>query len=115
MDAVPTTRLAPSPTGGLHLGNARTFVANWALARQRGGKVLMRIEDVAPTSTTTTWQDDVLGILQWLGLDWDGPALIQSAELPPHQAALDQLAAQGLVFPCKNQERSAVGHRTPGG
>ena len=82
MDAVPTTRLAPSPTGGLHLGNARTFVANWALARQRGGKVLMRIEDVAPTSTTTTWQDDVLGILQWLGLDWDGPALIQSAELP---------------------------------
>ena len=99
MNAVPTTRLAPSPTGGLHLGNARTFVANWALARQRGGKVLMRIEDVAPTSTTTTWQDDVLGILQWLGLDWDGPALIQSAELPPHQAALDQLAAQGLVFP----------------
>ena len=78
MDAVPTTRLAPSPTGGLHLGNARTFVANWALARQHGGKVLMRIEDVAPTSTTTTWQDDVLGILHWLGLDWDGPALIQS-------------------------------------
>ena len=65
MDAVPTTRLAPSPTGGLHLGNACTFVANWALARQ-WGKVLMRIEDVAPP-TTTTWQDDVLGILQGWG------------------------------------------------
>ncbi len=108
MNAVPTTRLAPSPTGGLHLGNARTFVANWALARQHGGKVLMRIEDVAPTSTTTTWQDDVLGILQWLGLDWDGPALIQSAELPPHQAALDQLAAQGLVFPCSKTRKDLL-------
>ncbi len=108
MDAVPTTRLAPSPTGGLHLGNARTFLANWALARQHGGKVLMRIEDVAPTSTTTTWQDDVLGILQWLGLDWDGPALIQSAEIPPHRAALDRLAARGLVFPCSKTRKDLL-------
>ncbi|MAW41642.1 MAG: tRNA glutamyl-Q(34) synthetase GluQRS [Phycisphaerae bacterium] len=108
MDAVPTTRLAPSPTGGLHLGNARTFVANWALARQHGGRVLMRIEDVAPTSTTTTWEDDVLGILQWLGLDWDGPPLIQSAELPPHQQALNHLAQQGLVFQCSKTRKELV-------
>lgn len=108
MDAAPTTRLAPSPTGGLHLGNARTFVANWALARQRGGKVLMRIEDVAPTSTTSTWDDDVLGVLRWLGLDWDGPPLIQSAELPPHQEALNTLAARGLVFQCSRTRKELV-------
>ncbi|MEO1372377.1 MAG: glutamate--tRNA ligase family protein, partial [Planctomycetota bacterium] len=95
MNAVPTTRLAPSPTGGLHLGNARTFVANWALARQHGGKVLMRIEDVAPTSTTTTWQDDVLGILQWLGLDWD--LVKHRLSLPPEKRKSTAKAVRSLM------------------
>lgn len=94
------TRLAPSPTGALHLGNARTFLACWAMARQRGWKIILRIEDldgprIKPGAAEQSGDD-----LAWLGIDWDeGPAL-QSANGPAHRAALDRLIASGHVYPC---------------
>jgi len=95
-----TSRLAPSPTGALHLGNARTFLINWALARQEGWRLLMRIEDldgprVKPESTCQT-----LDILAWLGLDWDGDPTVQSTDLDPYRDAMRQLSRRRLVFPC---------------
>src|SRR5690606_25773580 len=68
------TRLAPSPTGALHLGNARTFLANWLLARQRGWRVVLRIEDLGGPAVKPWAAAAAVDILRWLGLDWDeGP------------------------------------------
>jgi len=97
---VPTTRLAPSPTGALHLGNARTFLLTWALARARGWRIVLRIEDldtprVKPGVTALT-----IDLLRWLGLDWDTGPIIQSDDLPHHRAAMDRLAASGHIYPC---------------
>ena len=93
-------RLAPSPTGALHLGNARTFLLAWLSARSRGGSVLLRIEDidgprVKPEATAQTIED-----LRWLGLDWDGEAVVQSARLDRYRAAADRLLARGVAYPC---------------
>ena len=93
-------RLAPSPTGALHLGNARTFLLAWLSARSRGGTLLLRIEDidgprVKPESTAQAIED-----LRWLGLDWDGEPVAQSARLDRYRAAADRLVAQGRAYPC---------------
>jgi glutamyl-tRNA synthetase len=64
-----TTRLAPSPTGALHLGNARTFLINWALARQNGWRVLLRIEDLDTPRVKPETIDQTRDILRWLGLE----------------------------------------------
>lgn len=93
-------RLAPSPTGALHLGNARTFLLAWLSARSRGGTVLLRIEDidgprVKPEATAQTIED-----LRWLGLDWDGDVAVQSTRLDRYRAAADRLVAQGRAYPC---------------
>jgi glutamyl-tRNA synthetase len=93
-------RLAPSPTGALHLGNARTFLLAWMSVRSRGGTLLLRIEDidgprVKPEATAQTLVD-----LRWLGLDWDGEPLVQSAHLPRYADAAARLAATGLVYAC---------------
>lgn len=93
-------RLAPSPTGALHLGNARTFLLAWLSARSRGGTLLLRIEDidgprVKPESTAQAIED-----LRWLGLDWDGEPVAQSARLERYRAAADRLVAQGCAYPC---------------
>ena len=71
---VRTTRLAPSPTGDLHLGNARTFFLNWALARHLGWRVLLRHEDLDETRVAPETRDRIERSLAWLGTDWDGPA-----------------------------------------
>ena len=89
------SRLAPSPTGALHLGNARTFLINWALARQMGWLLIMRIEDldgprVKPEATAQT-----LEVLAWLGLDHDGPVRAQSDDLSPYRAAMRRLDHAG--------------------
>jgi len=95
-----TTRLAPSPTGVLHLGNARTFLLTWAIARQRGWRVILRIEDldgprIKPGATNAT-----IDLLRWLGLDWDGPVLVQSDDPAPYIDAMQSLAARALAYPC---------------
>jgi glutamyl-tRNA synthetase len=94
------TRLAPSPTGALHLGNARTFLVNWALARRGGWEILLRIEDLDGPRVKPEAVDGIQETLRWLGLDWDGAPLVQSADLAPYRAALERLVAGGFAYPC---------------
>ncbi|TWU30278.1 tRNA glutamyl-Q(34) synthetase GluQRS [Bythopirellula polymerisocia] len=94
------SRLAPSPTGALHLGNARTFLVNWALARQRGWQIMLRIEDLDGPRVKPGAAEESIEILQWLGLDWDEGPTYQLADLTPYQAALYQLASQGDIYSC---------------
>lgn len=94
------TRLAPSPTGSLHLGNARTFLVNWALARRRGWRVLLRIEDLDGPRVKPEARDGIMRTLEWLGLDWDEGPVTQSDDLEPYRAAMRALAAAGRAFPC---------------
>lgn len=96
-----TTRLAPSPTGALHLGNARTFLVNWALAKQNGWRVVLRIEDLDTPRVKPGAIDGTINILRWLGLDWDGRAPLQSADLGPYRDAMGTLASLGVVYPCE--------------
>lgn len=99
------TRLAPSPTGALHLGNARTFVINWVLARRLGWRVLLRIEDLDGPRVRPEAVGQVQHTLRWLGLDWDGQPTIQSDDLRPHESAVDHLARRGLAYPCELTRR----------
>lgn len=99
--AAPTTRLAPSPTGALHLGNARTFLINWALARTRGWRILLRVEDLDGPRIKPDSLDDILRTLEWLGIDWDEGPIIQSNEPGPHVEAMRALVARGLAYPCE--------------
>ncbi len=94
------TRLAPSPTGALHLGNARTFLVNWALARQHGWRVVLRIEDLDTPRVKPGAIEQTIDTLRWLGLDWDRQAPLQSAEMEPYRAAMRRLARLGVVYPC---------------
>jgi len=102
-----TTRLAPSPTGALHLGNARTFLITWAIARRRGWRVLLRIEDLDTPRVKPGAADSLADTLRWLGMDWDPPLppsppdnpLVQSRDLAPYRAAMRTLAAKALVYP----------------
>ncbi|MDH3585356.1 MAG: tRNA glutamyl-Q(34) synthetase GluQRS, partial [Phycisphaerae bacterium] len=94
------TRLAPSPTGALHLGNARTFLVNWALARQRGWHIVLRIEDLDGPRLKPGADQLAIDILKWLGLNWDEGPHYQKHHLAPYRAALEQLAEAGLTYPC---------------
>src|SRR5512143_259027 len=94
---MPITRLAPSPTGALHLGNARTFLVNWALARQRGWRIVLRIEDLDGPRIKPGAAEQAIADLSWLGLDWDEGPCYQRADLAPYSAALARLEARGLV------------------
>lgn len=99
------TRLAPSPTGALHLGNARTFLLNWAVARQFGWQIVLRIEDLDGPRIKPGADEEAIDILRWLGLDWDEGPYYQRHNLTPYQAALQQLAAQGDIYPCRCTRR----------
>ncbi|MEQ8745797.1 glutamate--tRNA ligase family protein [Pyruvatibacter sp.] len=104
-DRIPTTRLAPSPTGALHLGNARTFVVNWIMARQRGWRIVMRMEDLDGPRVKTWAVNACYDILTWLGLDWDEGPLTQSADMQPYREAMHRLAATGAAYPCELTRR----------
>jgi len=97
---MPTTRLAPSPTGALHLGNARTFLINWILARQNGWRILLRIEDLDGPRVKTSADRVLLDDLAWLGLDWDGEPVYQSSRREIYQQAIARLLDAGLAYPC---------------
>jgi glutamyl-tRNA synthetase len=99
------TRLAPSPTGALHLGNARTFLVNWALARQRGWRIAMRIEDLDGPRVKPEAAAEAIDVLSWLGLDRDEGPTYQRHDLAPYRAALETLAAQGAIYPCRCTRR----------
>lgn len=95
------TRLAPSPTGALHLGNARTFLINWAIARQRGWRIILRIEDLDGPRVKEGADQLAIDILHWLGMDWDEGPYYQRHDLKRYHAALEKLAAKGLLYPCQ--------------
>jgi glutamyl-tRNA synthetase len=99
------TRLAPSPTGALHLGNARTFLINWALARQRGWRVWLRVEDLDGPRIKPGAVDQAIDVLRWLGLDWDEGPVYQRHDLTPYHAALQRLGDRGLIYPCRCTRR----------
>lgn len=94
------TRFAPSPTGLLHLGNVRTALLNWLFARKHGGRFLLRFEDTDRDRSEQQFIDAISRDLEWLGLDWDGDILFQSAHHEKHTQALEQLAEQGSAYRC---------------
>ncbi len=100
-----TTRLAPSPTGALHLGNARTFLVNWAMARKRGWRIVLRLEDLDTPRTKPGAAASCLETLRWLGLDWDEGPFTQAQDLSPYVGAMRSLAAQGIVYPSELSRR----------
>lgn len=93
-------RLAPSPTGALHLGNARTFLLAWLSVRARGGTLRLRIEDIDGPRVKPEASAQVLEDLAWLGLDWDGEPVRQSDRLADYAAAAARLVAGGFAYPC---------------
>jgi len=92
-------RLAPSPTGALHLGNVRTFMVAWLRARQAGGKVILRMEDLDHPKHKPGAEAQAIEDLRWLGFDWD-EAFTQSERKGLYAEALARLRAQGLAYPC---------------
>lgn len=99
------TRLAPSPTGALHLGNARTFLVNWLLARQHGWRIILRIEDLDGPRIKRGADLQALEDLRWLGIDWDDGPIYQSPRLPIYKEALERLLAQGDAYFCTCSRR----------
>jgi glutamyl-tRNA synthetase len=93
-------RLAPSPTGAQHVGNARTYLIAWLAARNRGGRVALRIEDIDSPRIKPGAAEQALDDLRWLGLDWDGDPIVQTQRLPLYTAMLNELQRQELVYPC---------------
>jgi glutamyl-tRNA synthetase len=94
------TRFAPSPTGFLHIGGARTALFNWLYARKRGGKMLLRIEDTDRERSTPEAIEAILDGLKWLGLDWDGDVVYQFQRAARHREVAEQLLAEGKAYRC---------------
>jgi len=95
-----TGRLAPSPTGGLHLGHARTFLIAWLSIRSQGGRVILRIEDLDATRARSDAVQGAIDDLQWLGLSWDAGPDAQSRRMSAYEASLERLKRKELVYPC---------------
>ncbi|HOV77455.1 MAG TPA: glutamate--tRNA ligase family protein, partial [Sedimentisphaerales bacterium] len=108
MPATVVTRFAPSPTGYLHIGGARTALFNWLWARRTGGKFILRIEDTDLKRNTPTATAQVMADLRWLGIDWDeGPEVggpngpyLQSQRLAIYNRYIRQLVDQGRAYYC---------------
>lgn len=98
-DAV-VTRFAPSPTGFLHIGGARTALFNWLFARHHGGRFLLRIEDTDRERSTDAAIDAILDGMRWLGLDWDGDEVYQFARAGRHAEVAQQLLESGRAYRC---------------
>jgi glutamyl-Q tRNA(Asp) synthetase len=113
------TRFAPSPTGYLHLGHAFSALTAWRRARKAGGKFLLRLEDIDIARCRAEFATAILEDLAWLGIDWDGEVRVQSQHLAEYRAALDALAARGLLYPCfctrADIAQSASAPHTPDG
>ena len=94
------TRFAPSPTGHLHIGGARTAIFCWLLARHCNGKFLLRIEDTDKERSQQEYTDSILASMKWLGLDSDGDPIYQSARMPRYKEAMEQMVAGGHAYWC---------------
>lgn len=98
--AVPRGRLAPSPTGAQHVGNARTYLIAWLSARSQSGSLALRIEDIDSPRIKAGAAEEATADLHWLGLDWDGDPVVQTHRLARYEAALERLKQLELVYPC---------------
>lgn len=94
-------RLAPSPTGAQHLGNARTYLIAWLDAKSRGGEIVLRIEDIDTGRLKPGAAEQIIDDLRWLGLTWDAGPFFQSQRLDVYRGALEQLKAHELIYPCQ--------------
>src|SRR5439155_3839818 len=108
-------RFAPSPSGPMHLGNARTALLAWLDVRARGARRLLRVEDLDRDRCRPQWVDLMRDDLRWLGLDWDEETQPQSLRDPAYDAALDRLQQQGLVYPCFCSRRELAVASAPHG
>lgn len=98
--SAPVTRFAPSPTGFLHIGGARTALFNWLFARANGGRFLLRIEDTDRARSTPEATGAILTGLSWLGLDWDGDAVSQHANMARHADVAAEMLSRGSAYKC---------------
>src|ERR1022692_3857652 len=96
----PRVRFAPSPTGYLHVGGARTALFNWLFARHEGGTLVLRIEDTDVERNRPELVDGILESLKWLGVDWDEGPYFQSQRLEMYRAAAERLLASGAGYAC---------------
>jgi glutamyl-tRNA synthetase len=100
MNSLVRTRIAPSPTGFLHLGTARTALYSWAYARHFGGEFVLRIEDTDVARSTQDSVDQILGAMHWLGLNYDEGPIYQMQRLDRYRAVIDQMLAAGSAYHC---------------
>ncbi len=98
---IPVTRLAPSPTGSLHLGNAFSFLINWAIARKLNWRIILRIEDLDASRVHEGMIEQCIDALRWLGLDWDDNPIVQSERPARFEHAMRTLAQARRVYPCE--------------
>ena len=117
---MPVYRFAPSPTGFLHVGGARTAIFNWLLARRSGGKILLRIEDTDRQRSTVEFIKQIQDSLSWLGIDWDAPPVYQSSRLERHREVVRQLVEANRAYPCyctreelEEKRRTALARKEP--
>src|ERR1700744_4127996 len=96
----PVLRFAPSPTGMLHIGGARTALFNWLYTRHAGGTFLLRIEDTDRERSTPEAVAAILNGMRWMGLDWDGPEIYQFARAARHREVAEKLLAEGKAYRC---------------
>ncbi len=102
------TRFAPSPTGSLHIGGARTALFNWLYARNTGGKFLIRIEDTDQKRSTTEATDEIFRALKWLGISWDGKPVSQKENFERHQEVANYLLENGLAYKCYSTQKEIL-------
>ena len=98
MTGAPRVRFAPSPTGFLHVGGARTALFNWFFARHTGGTFILRIEDTDIERTREEWVTGIQTTLRWLGLDWDEGPYRQSERAALYEQAAERLVAEGRAY-----------------
>lgn len=110
-DAPVVTRIAPSPTGYMHIGTARTALFNWLYARGRGGKFLLRIEDTDRARSTPEATQAIYRGMTWLGLDWDGEAVSQAAGVARHAEVAHEMLARGKAYKCYSTQDEIAAFR----
>ncbi len=108
-----TGRFAPSPTGRMHLGNIFGALLSWLSAKSRGGRWLLRIEDLDPQRSRREYGELIMDDLQWLGLEWDGMPIYQSNRSDIYSAYLERLRQQGVVYECHRTRADLLSTMAP--
>ena len=105
------TRIAPSPTGYLHIGTAQSALYNWLFAHKNGGKFLLRIEDTDKERSTKEYEQSIYDALKWLGIKWDEEPVIQSGNLSRHKEMLEKLLIESKAFYCHHTKEELEAER----